>query len=297
MRIQHSAHPADLHALLDFVRAVRPRGQVAEYPGLADLPELLGQPRIRRRTALWFDDSGALTGYALVDPGNNLVFETRPDVKDVLDGEILSWGLTCAAWEGLTALDAFARSRDAGKAARLVSLGFVPLPDRTLHFVRPLGQPIPSPILPEGFSIRPSGGEPEAAAWVRLHRAAFGSRQMTLAGRLSMLRAPEYDPALDLVAVAPNGRLAAYCVGTISAAENALTGVLSGHTDPIATHPKYQRHGLSIALILTALGLLRERGMQLARLGTSGANLAMQATARRAGFEVEDETCWFTRAC
>ena len=60
-------------------------------------------------------------------------------------------------------------------------------------------------VLPPGFTIRPAGGAAEAEAWVVLHRAAFGTERMELEERLAMLAEPEYDPQLDLVAVAPDG--------------------------------------------------------------------------------------------
>jgi hypothetical protein len=44
------------------------------------------------------------------------------------------------------------------------------------------------------------------------HRAAFGTEYLTVEERLATMREPEYDPELDLLAVAPDGRLAAYCM-------------------------------------------------------------------------------------
>jgi ribosomal protein S18 acetylase RimI-like enzyme len=98
-----------------------------------------------------------------------------------------------------------------------------------------------------------------------------------------------YDPTLDLLAIAPNGQVAAYC----SCSVNNETKI--GMTDPVATHPTYQRMGLSRALLLTGMRMLKERGMESAHLGTSGDNLAMQKTAESVGFKVEHVTLWFTK--
>lgn len=105
----------------------------------------------------------------------------------------------------------------------------------------------------------------------------------------------EYEAALDLVVSAPDGRLAAYCLCTFSQEENERTGRQEGYTDPVATHPDFQRWGLARALLLTGLRLLQERGMDTAVLGTSSDNPAMLGTAQSVGFQVQTATCWFSR--
>ncbi len=106
------------------------------------------------------------------------------------------------------------------------------------------------------------------------------------------MRAPEYDPKMDLVAVAPDRRLAAYCTCTVHTQENERTGKREGSTDPVATHPDSQRLGLARALLLTGLALLKARGMETVRLGTSGENVAMQRAAEAAGFRIESTVLW-----
>jgi mycothiol synthase len=130
---------------------------------------------------------------------------------------------------------------------------------------------------------------------VVLHRAAFGTPHMTIEGQLSWMRMPEYDPTLDLVAVAPDGALAAYVLCSISKEENLLTGRRVGYTDPVATHPKFQGRGLAKALLVTGLNLLRQRGMEVAGLGTGSWNMAMQATAKSVGYRVASTTILFEK--
>lgn len=69
-----------------------------------------------------------------------------------------------------------------------------------------------------------------------------------------------------------------------------------GFTDPVATHPKYQRKGLSRALLLTGLRILQDRGIKTARLSTSGSNTAMQMAARSVGFTITARWRTFTKA-
>jgi ribosomal protein S18 acetylase RimI-like enzyme len=208
-----------------------------------------------------------------------------------LEEAIMQWGVAC----GELPLDAVCREDDVERYAWLLRHGFQPQAIRTLRFVRPLVDPLPDPQLPPGFIIRSVAGEYEIEALVALHRAAFGTDNMTIEERRAMMSVPDYDPALDLVAVAPDGRLAGFCVCGIPVEENAATGRNEGYTDPIGVHPDFQQKGLARALLMTGLQLLRERGVASAVLGTSSENAAMQATARSAGLQVESSKVWFAR--
>ena len=154
---------------------------------------------------------------------------------------------------------------------------------------RPLSEPIPEPELPLGFVIRPIKGTEEAEAVASTHRAAFGTDYMTTENRLDIMNTSGYDPSLDLLVIAPDGTVAAYCTCSV----NDQTKV--GFTDPVATHPNYQRMGLARALLLKGMQMLKERGMKSAQLGTSGDNISMQKTAESVGFTVEYKTIWFTK--
>jgi ribosomal protein S18 acetylase RimI-like enzyme len=153
---------------------------------------------------------------------------------------------------------------------------------------RQLSEPIPALKLPQGFVIRPVRGTHEAEAVATMHRAAFGTDYMTTEKRLAIMNTSEYDPSLDLVVIAPDEAIAANCICSV----NQISKV--GSTDPIMTHPRFQRMGLAHALLLTGLRLLKERGMISAHLGTSGSNLAMQKTAESVGFTIESKTLWFS---
>ena len=111
-----------------------------------------------------------------------------------------------------------------------------------------------------------------------------------------MMSGPDYLPELDLVAVASNGSLVGFCCCGIPFEENAVTGRSEGYTDPIGVHPDFQQQGLARALILTGLRLLREHGLAYATLGTSSENVAMQAAARSAGFQLQSAKVWFTKS-
>ncbi len=115
---------------------------------------------------------------------------------------------------------------------------------------------------------------------------------MTAARRLAIMRAPTYERVLDLVAVAPDGELAAFCICSVEEPAGAKT---VGFTDSIGTHPRYRRHGLAKALVTAGLRLLRQRGVATAELGTSSANKPMRRLAEALGFGRASEKLWFSK--
>ncbi|MBN1135151.1 MAG: GNAT family N-acetyltransferase [Anaerolineae bacterium] len=288
----------DLRHIVDLLLRVRPAERIADYPSPTDLNELLSLPAVQANTRFW-SDKEQIIAFALVDPYNNLLFECQGATPD-LQSEIINWGVECIrrkphrAEEPLT-LDASCREEDSDRIALLEQHGFVRQPVRSLRLARPVREPIPPPTWPGGFEIRTLKGRDEVQEWVQLHRAAFGTEQMTVEERLAMMSGTDYDPDLDLVMVGPDGRLAAYCMCQIFREENARTGRNEGYTDPVATHPQYQGRGLAKALLSTGLRLLQKRGVETAIMGTSSENEKMQRAAKAVGFRMESATVWFAK--
>lgn len=292
----------DLRRLGELLAAVRPPERLAESPGMDDLREMLALPVVRANTRLWMDAVDRLVAFALVDHYDNLVFEADwRRVGSWLESEIIAWGVLCVrrgkpAEAFPCSLDASCSEDNLERIAMLERYHFIRQELRSLHFIRPLAEPIAPLLLPDGFRLRPVNGAEETEAWVALHRAAFGTENMTVEERIAMTQSPDYDPALDLVAVAPDGRLAGYCFCSFNRAENQAAGRCVGYTDPVAVHPGFQRLGLAKTLLLAGLHALRQHGIETAALGTSSENVAMQRAAESAGFRLESVTLWYSRA-
>ncbi len=292
---------ADLRQMVNLLLQDRSARDAHAYPSPSDLHELVAVASGCEDVRLWFDESGALIASALVDSYNNLVFQIDAAQTDwQLEREIVAFGVerlrARANSDQDMTLDASCSARDRARVALLLRNGFVQRPERSIHLLRSLHDPIAPPRLPEGCVIRPSEGAAEADEWVRLHRQAFGTEHMTVDERLAMLEAPSYDPQGDLVLVAPDGRLVAYCMCQIDHEENARRGRQEGCTDPIATHPAYQRRRLASALLSAGLLLLRKRGMDWAAMGTNSENERLLRLALAAGFQVESTRLRFSRA-
>ncbi len=292
------AGASDLSLLVDWVRSLRPTERVTDYPSVIDLHQLLLLPCNQATTRLWLADTGELVGFAFVDVFHTLRFEldwnrTTPD----LAAAIVAWGNECrrssAPAESASLLYATAHEADTPRRAYLERQGFTRLADTIVHLERSLAEPIAAPSLPAGFTMRSVEGEHEAAELAALHRAAFGTAHMTTERRLAMMRTDYYDRALDLVMLTPEGMLAAYAMGSIQPAENALTGRNACYVDLFATHPAYRGRGLACALLLSVLQLLQGRGCATAKLNTSSENGPMQQVATSAGFQLVSTTLRF----
>jgi mycothiol synthase len=295
------AGDADLQAMIALVSR-RPIWRIADFPTILDLRQILGSSNGQQNAHLWWGADGQLAGFAMfIDYVSKLYFEVAPGVTSAEAAvQMNDWGEERARQivgepDGPVVLWASCHDDHVERVALLEQLGFVRQERHTLHFVRPLNEPIPEPLVPAGFHIRHVAGEHEADALAALHRAAFGTENMTIDGRLSWMRTSDYDPELDLVAVAPDGMSVAYVFCSISEEENALAGRKDGYTDPVATHPAFQRRGLARALLLTGLRLLKQRGIETAHTSTGSWNVAMQRTARSVGYRVASKTIFFEK--
>jgi GNAT superfamily N-acetyltransferase len=282
----------DFQIILKTLTRIRPPDHLIDYPVKADIEENLVSAATRANTRLWFDDD-QLVGWAYVDEFNNLNWELDRQYEELLGREIVEWGESCVQKSLITgragSLDTNCREDYVERISFLHRHGFQRTGEFNISMRRQLSEPIPEPQLTPGFSIRPMVGAHEAEAVAAMHRAAFDTDYMTTEKRLVIMSTSEYDPSLDLVVVAPDGTIAANCICSVNKREG------TGNTDPIATHPRFQRMGLARALLLTGLRLLKERSMTFAHLGTSGNNIAMQKAAESVGFVTESKSIWFSK--
>jgi ribosomal protein S18 acetylase RimI-like enzyme len=292
--------PADLQAMIELTQTLRVHGQKV-YPIAADLYEELSEPETQAATRLWHNN-GALVGFAYVSQYQNLVDVFDKQVfTPTVEAEMMAWAVAATQQRNQTrgetlTLDASALDHDQPRLALLERHGFERAEEDSLLFARSLEGTLPEPRLPAGFSIRPMGGEAEVDAYVALHRAAFGTENMTVEYRRVIMSTPGYLPELDLVAVAPNGDLVAFCVCQIFPDDAPrASGQHEGWTDPVGTHPRYQRLGLAKALIVTGMHRLKEHGMDTALLGTSSKNIPMQRAAESIGFRLTSRTLFFAK--
>jgi mycothiol synthase len=273
------------------------RERLASSSTIVDFDEQILLSSIRATTRIWEQDS-KIVGFAFVDEYNNLWFEaeTEFDLLDELETEMVRWGVTCIKRRNAEAgrentLDCTCNADDSHRISVLKKHGFVPEQVRSLQYSHPLNKPISEYPLPSGFSIRCVRGKGEVEQLVALHRAAFGTTNMSVEYRLAMMNTPQYIREMDLVTVTPNDEPTAFCVCGFDDPDKKI-----GYTDPIGTHPSYRRIGLGKALISAGLIALKNAGANTVRLGTGSDNIAMQKLASELGFICVSEKLWFSKA-
>jgi mycothiol synthase len=132
---------------------------------------------------------------------------------------------------------------------------------------------------PPGFRIRRAvdRGDEELAA---LHRAIFPKVGMSDGWRRTMMSLSDYCPDLDLVAEAPDGALAAFCVGWCT----TLPAGSLGEIEPLGTHPAFRGRGLGRAVLLEVTRRMQVAGVQRVSAKTWDDNLGAMHCYKSVGY-------------
>lgn len=283
------AGEGDLQLIADLINACEAVDRVEDGTSVEELRSEFTSPRfdLARNLRLWEDAEGRLAGYAemwfndtAADPDGLLWFKVQPDARGGdLDAQIIAWGTgrvreaECELGKRLR-LRSVTREILAERIATLERHGF--MPDRYfLRMVRPLGEPIPEPALPEGFTVISGNHDPET--WVALYNESFVDHwnfsPMTVEDYRHYLEEPHHNPELHLVALAPDGKPAGFAWCSISQEENARSGRNEGWIGLLGSRRGFRKIGLGRAMLLTGMGALRGAGAEIAKLGVDGASL------------------------
>lgn len=247
------------------------RAHAGENLHIADLPYRLASPCAHSEEdgRVWEDTRGDLVAFGVVQsPWGTLDYFIRPDARGgEIEDALMAWAL--ARFQRLTDLcgrdlDWWIETRadQPDRLALLERYGFVPEDWHVVRLERVLDGELAEPEVPAGFAIRPLAGVAEVDAAVALQRAAFASESMTVAWRGRLIRLPEYLPALDLIALAPDGRPAAFCLAWL----DPEMGV--AQVEPMGVHPDFQRFGLGRALLAEMFRRMRACGARRATVET-----------------------------
>jgi ribosomal protein S18 acetylase RimI-like enzyme len=148
-----------------------------------------------------------------------------------------------------------------------------------LYTTRSLGEPIPAPAVPPGFTLRSVAGEHEVEAVCAVHDGSF-TPKWTAEEYLAVMRTPGFAIDRELVVVAPDGRFAAFLVYWIDPVSR------SGLFEPVGCHRGFQRRGLAAALMYEGMRRMVARGMERAIVNHNADNPAAVALYRSVGFRL-----------
>lgn len=140
---------------------------------------------------------------------------------------------------------------DSSRKTLLASDGFVPAGD-WLYMQHTLIT-LPEPVLAPGFKLADmTDTNPESRA--NALAEAFGGQPRPQHYR-KLMQAPGYDAALDLVALAPDGSVAAFAMCWLDPVS------LTGQFEPVGTVPEFRGQGLGKMLLLEGLRRMKQHGM------------------------------------
>ena len=255
----------DLHKMAELVRQFP-----EENIHVVDLPYRLCSWSFDypENVRLWTDKQGQLLAWAVLQvPFWKIDYSYHPEFHQQLHPQILKWAdgqaeKIVGTASGHPAWFVAVLASQADRIRDLEAVGFVSqenvgenswTPVLMKHSMR---MPVDK-TLPDGFHIRPLKAVDEIDAYVELHRSVFESKNMTVEWRKRTLQRPEYIPELDLVTVAPNGRLAAFCICWLA---QDRKGNISGQIEPLGVAAAYRRLGLGQAILSEGLRRLQSRG-------------------------------------
>jgi len=174
--------------------------------------------------------------------------------------------------EGRQRIQVFADSKDTLRHDILKRRGYQkverPETNETIHFF-PLANEIKEVETPAGYTIRALGHGLELLERCYASGLGFHDDDIHTARENrddptwyhDIQSAPLYRRDLDIVAVADDGSIAAFC--TVWFDDVTRTA----YFEPIATVPKHQRHGLGKAVLTEGLRRLKRMGAKLATVG------------------------------
>jgi GNAT superfamily N-acetyltransferase len=230
-------------------------------------PERLADPSWGAGVHVWVTREGSFLAAAIPDGPGDLALQVHPRHRG-LEDEVLDWAerhLARTEEDGSRVLDTWAFDWDAGRRDRLAGRGYTPVPgwswqNRRRRTSRPV-EPCP---LAAGYVLRSVDDSLEdAARWVDATNAVFG-HCTPVDSYCSFFRSPSFDPALHIVAEAPDGSVAAFAGFTIDVANKAAT------LEPVGTRDGHRRLGLAQAAISEGLRRVADRGVEVVHVANWG---------------------------
>lgn len=220
---------------------------------------------------LW-EANGQIVAMLNPDAPGEAFFQIHPRFRD----DVLVAQMLHAAEEKLT------RLREAGKKELIVWVnadddamkslcterGYVRSGFSAEHMrYRSLTQPVPDSVLQEGYTVRALSDENEHPArswlsWKVFHPDEPDEKYQGWEWYKNVQRVPLYRRDLDIVAVAPDGELAAFC--TVWFDDVTRTAVF----EPVGTHPNHRKRGLGKAVMSEGLRRARRLGANLATVSS-----------------------------
>ncbi len=227
--------------------------------------------KLEDSVCLWEED-GQIVALANPDSTGETFFQVHPAYhSDELLCEMLDAAearLPVQKENGRRELITWVNAQDALHKDVLTRRGYTRSRYKAEHMrSRSLTQPVPEAVPPAGYTVRSLGDESELPArswlsWKAFHPDEPDEKYQGWLWYKNVQRVPLYRRDLDIVAVAADGELAAFC--TVWFDDVTRTAVF----EPVGTHPKHQKRGLGKAVMGEGLQRARKLGATLATVSS-----------------------------
>jgi mycothiol synthase len=273
-------HPQDYATLAGFLSQARAHVHQSHYLHVGDLTwqlyHMLSDEHPADLIQIWEDASGRIMGFVLLYPTYGF-FDLQLDPSQLggsLEAEMLQWAEQQLALAESTFT--LVNNRDTARLTLLAAHGYAPNSE-WLYLERLLDDALPQAHLPPGFVVRAVAGDHEAAARATVLGAAFGAPSFPERYR-QFMQAPGYVRDLDIVAVAPGERFAAFAMSWIDPM------IKVGQFEPVGTAPEFRKRGLAQAVLVEGLRQMRQYCAERAIVVVEAAEIAACQLYASVGF-------------
>jgi ribosomal protein S18 acetylase RimI-like enzyme len=256
----------------------------------------------QKHIRLWHDH-GKLVGYVILGEDPSFDCQVLPAYEwSGIEAEALMWVEARInelrnlepAGQWCENLVSGSRQDDAKRIAFLEEHGFQYCGDfAEVNMIRSLGEPIPASRVPDDYQVR------ELLATGELTNRAAVQREVWhpwTVGNVSaddyahFMQLPGYHRELDIVAVAPNGVIAAYVNGWIDPVNKI------GDFGPVGALQAYRRQGLTRAVLIEGLHRMKSFGMDRVCVSTGVSNVSAKQLYQSIGFEIVNRYLDYSRS-
>ncbi len=240
---------------------------------------------------LWHDDEGKLVGYAVLGEEPSVDCQVLPEYEwSGIEIEAMAWAETrltelrkrdAQRWNGN--LVSGARQDNAKRITFLEQHGFRRGENAEVNLLRSLDEPISESALPIGCQVRAVADADEISDRAAAQREVWHPwtvGKVSDADYARLIRLPGYNRDLDVVAVTPEGVIAAYVNGWIDPVNRI------GDFGPVGALPAYRRQGLTRAALLEGLRRMQVRGMERVCISTGDSNTSARRLYESIGFKL-----------
>jgi ribosomal protein S18 acetylase RimI-like enzyme len=254
----------------------------------------------RKHVRVWHDGD-KIVGYAMLGDDAYFDWQVLPEYEGKgVEDEALAWAEGLLAelragdaerWKGPTMVGT--RVDNLERIAFLENHGFQRGEYVEVNMLRSLGEALPPPALPSGFRVRSLAGDAsEVADRAAAHREVWHPwtvGDVTDEQYARFMRMPGYERDHDVVAVAPDGTIAAYVNGWLDPVNKI------GDLGPVGAREAHRRQGLTRAVLFECMRRMKARGMDRVCVSTGEGNVAARGLYESIGFRIVNRYAEYAR--